>query len=412
MIEIRDPEVEGERKFAKALEVLSKAYKKPIPFDDETLSKEVSPYRSVRDLEHQSKMRVELLLLELFDEVRRKWLGLQKAADSSHFKLNGKTLINPKTGKPLTVKEWKQIRQDLLDAFSFIYEKEEERLVKAALALGKVLHSMEVPKAISTTLPAIKLTADRIESELADPYYFNTLTFAEENTAQDIVELSNKHYSLIHDTIVQAQKERIGARELESRLFDNFGAMNRDWRMISETEIATNTNNGKLLAQLQQKKPGEVQYMKGISAADACDWCVTQVNDRVVVLLEAPPDGGGDTVVVNNVEYVAIWPGKSNVGRRRADWWVASGAQHPHCRCTWVRHTPGFEKWDQMLKDSMDQASAEWWKEHPIEAEKKQWKEDNKRLWNKMKIEDLKAERAKKNLNIAEPREGFEVDQD
>jgi hypothetical protein len=58
--------------------------------------------------------------------------------------------------------------------------------------------------------------------------------------------------------------------------------------------------------------------------------------DHVVVLLPGPPPDG-DTVIINGTPYEAIWPGKTNAGRTRPEWWVAAGSQHPHCRCTWTR---------------------------------------------------------------------------
>ena len=133
--------------------------------------------------------------------------------------------------------------------------------------------------------------------------------------------------------------------------------MNRDWRRIAETEIGSAQNNGQLLTELERRKPeDEYVYMKGISSSGACPWCRNEVDGKIVILLDAPPDSGGDTMTVDGQAYTCIWPGKSNYGRNRASWWVAAGTQHPHCRCTWVKHIPGFEDWDEKFRAEMNRA--------------------------------------------------------
>lgn len=395
VIEINHPFVNGEQKYHQAISVLSKAYKKPEPFSDETLSKEVSPYASVRDLEHESKERVSILLLELFDQIRYRWLNLSKARDDDKpFKLDGRIFINPKTGKPLTKKQWKQIKKDLTRAFGIIYQQEEERIVKVAMALGKLLNQTSVPKAIKSPFSSFNLTSKTASQTLATPPYYSALEFAEQQAGESITDLTNRSFKRVHDTIVEAQKNRTGAQRLERDLFYQFGDMNRDWRMIAETEIANNVNNGQLITEIERQKekdPKKPVYMKGISAPDACEWCRSRVNNQVVVLLERPPGNGTDTVTRDGKAYTAIWPGKSNVGRRRANWWVAAGAQHPHCRCTWNQHTPGFEKYDKMLDEAMAEASKKWKEEHPVEQAKEDWKRKNKELYDRMKVDDLKA---------------------
>ena len=55
------------------------------------------------------------------------------------------------------------------------------------------------------------------------------------------------------------------------------------------------------------------------------------ISGVIVVLLEEPPDTGGDKITIAGETYTAIWPGKTNYGRTRQNWWVAAGTQHPHC---------------------------------------------------------------------------------
>jgi len=299
---------------------------------------------------------VEKKLLALFKEISQRWLGLRKS--DSEFRLNGTVFINPRTGKPLTKIEWKKIKESLQRAFKMVYHTEEETLVKVAMAQGKVLKGMTVEEAIKKKWGTIRLSYREAENLLSDPRYLSTLGFSELHTAEAIVELTDRSRKKIMDTILEGIKDRISPQELESNLFDEFGSLNRDWRRIAETEIGNSVNNGYLIAEMEKEKdPDAVIYMKGISAAGACPWCRAKVDNQVVVLLEWPPETGGDQIIVEGKQYTAIWPGKSNIGRKRANWWTAAGLQHPFCHCSWIRYEPGYEKYDKQLREALDKAA-------------------------------------------------------
>lgn len=356
VLEIRNPTKNSQKKYEKSVEIIEKA----LGYSSASGASEISPYKSVRMLTTDVKKVVEKRLLELHNEIIMKWLGLSKSA--SKFKLAGKVFINPKTGKPLTAVQWKSLKREIMQAFAYVYGTSEDKIVKTAMALGRILADTPVPTAISVGLGLIKPGAVRQLEE--DPAYHAALQFAQESASENIVELSQRQYKKIHDTIVQAQVNRLGPRQLESQLFDNFGEMNRDWRRIAETEIGNQTNTGQLIAELHKDRPeGDFVYMEGISGGLACPWCVSEVNDRIVVLLDGPPPGGGDKLNIDDKDFVVIWPGKSNVGRGRANWWVAAGTQHPHCQCSWIRYTPGYETERKMLDDAIAAASAQAKKE-------------------------------------------------
>lgn len=357
IIEIKQPWNKSEKKFEKAMEIVSRAFGRTVSFEPASWSKEVSPYRSVRELEEKTKQRVEKRLLELYKEIVRKWLHLEKAGGSSPFRLDGKIFINPKTGKLLTKAEWEKIKENLTKAFAMIYKAEEERLVKVAMALGKILNTMETDEAIKKKLPDIVLSEKRINTLLADPAYLSTLRFAEMHTAEYVVEITNRSRREIADVIIEGMRNQITPQKMEQQLFDQFGSINRDFRRITETEIGNNVNNGYLISELSKEEDTGIDvFMEGVSSADACSWCRSQVDGQVVVLRDNPPENGGDQVTIDGELYTVIWPGKSNIGKKRADWWVAAGLQHCHCHCSWIRHMPGFEKYEKQLKDAMAEA--------------------------------------------------------
>lgn len=328
LLEFRDIHTNTGAKFEAGIEALTKA----LGYDSERQQKEISPFRSVRDLEMICKNRVEEGLLKLFYSMRTTWFRVEKASKSSPFVLSGRIFINPKSGKPLTNGEWAIIKADVLKAFDYLYAYEEERIALHALSLGRVIKGLPLDKQLTATYKTLKPAVDDAMAKLTGPEWSNTVRFAQQEAGAMIVELKQKQYKAIHDTIQNSIKQRVTHGQLEEALYDRFGAMNRDWRRIAETEIGNAQNNGQLITELQRKKPDEdYVFMKGISSSEACPWCRNEVDGKIVVLLEEPPDDGGDTVIVNGESYTAIWPGKSNYGRNRANWWVSAGTQHPHC---------------------------------------------------------------------------------
>jgi len=336
VIRIQAPEVNGHRKFTDAISGLIKAYNDRFGIDLRESHQEQSPYQAIRDLEEQALADVDEGMYRLFAAITKTWLrtSLIKAKETP-FKLNGRIFINPKTGKPLTNREWEIIVRDVEKAFGHIFKNAKELLVYKAMALGKIIQSYANPADVPS-LSAVSLPA-RLPT-----YLDNAVEFAERNAAEHIVSLTAEARKRIATTIINAQKNRIGSRQLEADLFDRFASLNRDWRRVAQTELITNANNAALATAVDQAKSEGVKhtFMIGISAPNACPWCASHVRGQVVVVLDRPPKSGKDDVRVNGQTYKAIWEGKSNIGRDRDEWWVASGTQHPHCRCAWNRFMP------------------------------------------------------------------------
>ena len=331
ILEIHNPEIKAEAKFKKALDILSKATKFKVNVEHEDHD-ESSPYKSVQQLDEQIKDIIEHGLMDIFLELSRKWLGIGKikkaSVDYETFRLNGRIFINPKTGNALTVGEWKAIQKDLNGALTKLYGKTEEMLSLRALALGKVLQNMNPEKSINTPLADISIL-DGMKDVTRDEVYDDTITMAKIHTGQLIQDITQTTRNNIVSTIMGGYKDNISARELRTRLFDQFSTINRDFRRIAETEIATNFNNGYLLAESQTRKEDEPVFMKGISGENACPFCKENVNGKIVVLVDEPTSSG--YVTVDGEEYPAIWPGKSNYGKKRSQWQVSAGSQHPSC---------------------------------------------------------------------------------
>jgi len=367
IIEIHNPEDKAEQKLRAVVEALSKALKVPAEVaHNHTEKTEPTPYPALQELSDILRDQVRAGLQRVLTEITTKWLRLdvakgmgdhfdefRKAVGDDPFILNGTTYINPSTGQALTRAEWEVIAHDLDSVFGYLFGEVEQSLVLRAMALGKILQGMPVEDQISKTYTDLKPAVDaEVKKLTADEVYRNIRDFSEVHTGELIQDISDSARRAVVSSILDAQKNRLTARETERKLFDTFSTLNRDWRRIAETETATNFNNGYLVAE-KVTSPDEFVFMRGVSGPGACTFCATHINGRIVVLLDAAPSGGDDTIEVDGTRYTAIWPGKNNFGRKAREWWVAAGTQHPHCRCTWTRYTPGMKKYYDMLDAAM-----------------------------------------------------------
>jgi hypothetical protein len=336
VLRIEDPTTDGFRKLESGISELIKAYRNRFGIDINSSHQEQSPYLAMRELEEQIVGEVEDGLYQLFSQISLAWLRtpLMKAR-SFPFKLNGRIFINPRTGRPLTDAEWRIIVHDIEKALGHIFKGSKDLLVYKAMALGKILQSYpnpgDAPSLSSLVIPRGKL-----------PSYLDASSkFAEQHAAEHITSLIANTRKRIATTIIEAQRSRLGPRSLEKNLFDQFAALNRDWRRVAQTEFITNANNSVLVTTREQgKAEGETHsFLIGISSPNACSWCASHVRGKVVVVLDHPPKNG-DQVRISGKTYTAVWEGKDNYGRARSDWWAASGTQHPYCRCAWNRFIP------------------------------------------------------------------------
>lgn len=151
------------------------------------------------------------------------------------------------------------------------------------------------------------------------PAEVEAVQYAEQHAAQYVTRASDSLRHEIQGIVTHARRNRIGSQELKQKLLDNLGEANRDWRKIALTELTDAMANG-YLASL----PDGARVM-GQGAANACPHCKRLVIGRKFTKQSMP----GDPVTT-------VWVGKSNVGRRAAEYWPTI-PMHPHCRCRWVQ---------------------------------------------------------------------------
>jgi hypothetical protein len=148
---------------------------------------------------------------------------------------------------------------------------------------------------------------------------------------------------------------------LQSRLFDQFASLNRDWRRIAITESGNAMLEGTVATLAPGRKLKRVEQYRG-----SCSYCKSIDGKVVTVVDPKTPDKNGDTMV---------WSGKTNVGRSAARrkrvggelierepdelYWLPAGLAHPNCRGRWVPTAdggpadPNFSLWvDRLIGES------------------------------------------------------------
>lgn len=221
---------------------------------------------------------------------------------------------------------------------------EAEWLAQKSVLMGKVQSAVhEVTEAgADAVLTALAVVPPNRALKLTDAAE-RVMEYAKARACENVVDLADDARHRIKTAVLEYQGRAAGGdltatREaLKSKLFDEFGTLNRDWRRIAVTEAGENANQG-FIASLQ---PGtRVKRMEIYPTA--CGHC-KRIHGRIyTVVRPGDADKDGDT---------QVWVGKSNIGRsasprkRTPDgliermpserWWAAAGVQHPHCRGYW-----------------------------------------------------------------------------
>lgn len=225
---------------------------------------------------------------------------------------------------------------------------EAEWLATKATLMGKVQANMATEataKAADILLAALPSTASAAMTQ------FNlkaqekaSLDFSRVRSAENVRALTDSVRHRIRSTILnhleeqQTKPEGVPSSSLQTKLFDQFSTLNRDWRRIAVTEAGEAQTQG-FIASLQ---PG-AKVRRVEQYANACSFC-RSIHD-VVAEVVSPGAPIKDPAT-------QVWAGKNNIGRsasprkrvgsvlvaRTADemWHLPAGLAHPHCRGRWV----------------------------------------------------------------------------
>lgn len=249
-----------------------------------------------------------------------------------------------------TLDDWMMVVDYLVQRYlpADALKTEAEWLAVRSTLMGRVQANLETITAgqADTVLAAMPNTVDDAARQFALTERLRAvMEYGRAHCAENVVALSdNARHRLRRLILDHKQAELLGDKaatghSLQTKLQDEFGALNRDWRRIAVTEAGELANQG-LVASLP---PGsKVKRLEQYH--NACGFC-RKIDGVVMTVVPADkPDKDGDT---------EIWVGKTNVGRsasprkrvggalveREPDemWWIAAGTQHPHCRGRWLQ---------------------------------------------------------------------------
>lgn len=265
--------------------------------------------------------------------------------------------------------DWSLVVDYLLHTYmpETVLHTEAEWFAVRSSILGKVQANIEAKGLVLTPAQADPIAAALPSTLLGAQKAFNfgstvdaVMSYGQARCMQQVVDLTNSARSKVKKVILEHTFKKMQGdpaatkQDLQSRLFDEFAALNRDWRRIAVTEAGENANQGMISMLAPGSRVRRIEQYKG-----ACPFC--KKIDGVVLEVVSPdaPKKNGD---------LQVWVGKTNIGRSAAPrkrvgealiertpsemWWVPAGTVHPHCRGGWAAmpeakpaHSPEFQQW-------------------------------------------------------------------
>jgi hypothetical protein len=253
-------------------------------------------------------------------------------------------------------------------------------LVGAMVELGEkpvAIDLAALPTSVREAIKQGKLTYEQVR-------YIGML---QKLAAEDVAGISEAAQHRIRRMLIEAVMNGTGHKQFAQMLFGEFdeeGMLNRDMDRIAITEMNRGANAGFISG----IRAGE--YVVGISHRDACQWCLDNIQGKVLRVVDNPPEDYANLnpespkyKQIAKIWDTCIWPTKSNVGRstspRKADksarehHELASPATlcHVSGRCRWVRFMSDFMYIDDknevkyVESEAEDAKRLEWLKNNP-----------------------------------------------
>lgn len=314
---------------------------------------DLSPYKSINQQVDKIEKYSHEVTTILFNNVS-KVLGLKplrKSHEDAPLIFKGQIQYNPRTHKPIKESEWKKLEAAIIKYLGIESNEIKRKVVKDSMWLGSILSRMSPQKTFNKDLKTIDLSEPDFKSVGFKDYDYDEIKIAENLSGQYLTDISERTRSKINQIITNGTRQKKAKHEVFQDLWDETDVINRDWDRVIRTETAMNANNGMLTTTLRDSGEDHT-FMIGISSPDACPYCLKLVSDKIVVLLESAPANGNEKVVIDGKEYIAIWPGKSNYGRKPINYWTATTI-HPYCRCGWSEFDPELEEYLKENKDKL-----------------------------------------------------------
>ncbi len=250
---------------------------------------------------------------------------------------------------------------------------EAEWLATKASLMGRVQANIDEVNAkqadaLVAALPGT--VAGAVEQFGATRVQHAVMEFAAQRCAENVRHLAETARHAMRNLIAEhVTEQQLGVKgpssSLETKLLDQFGTLNRDWRRIAVTEAGEAQTQGYIASMPPGSKVKRVEQYR-----NACSFC-RKIDGKVVTIVEpGMVDKDPDTM---------IWVGKNNVGRSASPrkrvgnafverephelWQIPAGLVHPHCRGRWVatiQDRPGDDpEFGDFLRGLLDPAKKE-----------------------------------------------------
>lgn len=342
-------------KFLRAVTSLSKAMKLPATVERKDSNKEEYPYLAQEKLYQKHVNEYGLVLDDLYSRLCAT-LGLpfkkrfEKAIDPKAPKFGKEILFDPETGRQISEKALEKLLA-AVDKFlnRNVADKRDEFVISQA-AVSRIISNLRsngVPfeELREMDLDALKVNDtpwDQITTykqlKEAFPGSFDDLSFRGRILGNYITQINDDTRQGIVNILDNGFAAGLSKGEISQNLFDHFGALNKDWSRIYEFEASNIFNQQYINEQRRDVIPGEELYFIRREFMDnrTCSFCARAANKPVIAKWVDKPLQ--DENIDDPVASIALWAGKSNIGRKPDEWWWAEGPIHPHCRGSWDRY--------------------------------------------------------------------------
>lgn len=217
--------------------------------------------------------------------------------------------------------------------------------------LGEIIID-DIPVNIRELVAQYGLTAEEVR----------VIGWLEEYVLDHLTWVQAKYANSIRTIIREAKFNRLSAKSIAARLFDEIGVkqvLNADFRRFAITIANEGARAGYVMEELHRAEKNEEVFIEGVSKPDACAWCKRNINGKILKVLREPPADysqlGPGTDEYNRIAHIwdtCWWVGKGQYGRSRHRYKRAGegeliqrehheiwtpGVDHPSGRCTFVR---------------------------------------------------------------------------
>lgn len=366
-------------KFTLAVESLAKAMKMPLTVKPKERERgEQFVYRAQRELVERMGTALGEALDEVYEtlcaalELPRVTTFSKAMKDEGYepLRYRGRVVYNPETGRPIHRQQFESIIKAIEKFLNKRLDAAGRKIVLDSAALGRILgrklrdlpasevrklgldectHKGKPAEWIADHMKWLDDTHGGLKAEEKKRMFEHYrgierfVDLAEQSMGNRISKLEEAVKYEIRDSIIHGTMERKGRREVAQDLFNRFGALNRDWSRIAETEIVETSNNAFLKEVASSAQVGEKVYFRRVEMRDqfVCKYC-EKIRGKVALWSEVPL--ADDMIAADPHAEAAIWEGKSNMGRKASDYWMPSGTVHPYCRGSWERWLPPARK--------------------------------------------------------------------